>query len=203
MQRIAEDIALLRCEDGMESTGTSCGQGEDVVESNDSQMKDTDEAQLDTAIFRYDSSMYRLMTFVKANRHLRVVDPTQSLHALIRAVSPQCQHPQLWGIGPDHAEWLTLHSFEHIFSDWDYSTASTSEGITQCTLQLSSALKFNVAVGLCKNGVVVRDMRSCCLGCALKAIPDACNGAPLRLIQSTAPKNLMIRIREPFVHSFV
>lgn len=134
------------------------------------------------------------MTWVKVNNHIRIVDPTQTLQALVRAEFPRCPHNKLWGAGPDKSDALQLFTFEGIIDDWDSSHASIVKGTIQSTLLLTSSLKTNAAIGLCKGGMVVRDISLCCLGCAMNAVPEACRDFPLRLLQITKSNRLMMRV---------
>jgi hypothetical protein len=177
---LTEELGIIRCEAAMESTGTSSATyGSEVLQDGDEA-----EVEASTAIFRTGSSVYRLMTLVKSGSCIRMVDPTRRIYALCRSEFASCPHDS----EEDRRETAAFkkkvlaYRFEDVLATWDRSCGDSD--VIPATQVLNNRLKFNVILALSVNGVVVRDVRSCCLQCAVEEVRRRAVTQPMGVIQT-------------------
>lgn len=172
LQGVPDGLALVRCEEGTRIEEPprdfyTQNMPEHDFESQPTWLTnelDLSTAEIYTAIFREDSFKYRLLTTVRAGRTIRIVEPAQMILSLAASHRVRCSHE------PD---FLSNESFNHVkvggFDDLLAGDGAdfVSEGMV-LSKNLDTHLKLNTLLSMAWRGCVVRNIRSCCMNCAMK-----------------------------------
>jgi hypothetical protein len=183
LEGLSEDWGIVRCEKGVEATGSNLGDSR-IPDDDDVDDEDPAELQIKTAMFRVGSLAYRLMTMATSGSYVRVVDPTTVLHALCRTIFTKCSHGST-GKGSSGSELsdetkFQLYDLEEILAQWDQSFGVNNT--VQTTKVLTARHKFNVALALSIHGAAVAEFGLTCLACALRQSRENFTNSPLRLV---------------------
>ncbi|KAG8677779.1 hypothetical protein FPOAC1_003807 [Fusarium poae] len=169
----------MRCEAASEGNGNNemakLFTGEEEV--------DDSELKLNTAIFRESDSVYRLMMLVSTGVVLRVFDPTEVLNCLLNSRMPLCScHNNQDSEVREARTAARVYRLEDILEEWNSISPQTDIQVTRI---LCDYLKVNVALALSGTGVVMTDVRLCCLECAIEeAIRELKDYYPRRVIRT-------------------
>ena len=181
IQGIKDDLALIRTEQAS-SNGSEKLDRMDIVENQLEKLANTDDTpfEVQKALFRAENSMHRLLVIIKVNNHLRLVDPTRSMMNLSSSQHAVCEHRRSSHIPRDLEQMLgsdleiNACTFGDIFTQWvgdpypNTFGSNCSRGL-DVSLVLDDARKVHIALAISAGGVVLRDVRQCCLPCALEA----------------------------------
>ena len=212
LQGVPDDAGLVRCEmdqynETYQPLGTSLGTESSANEPHRMQIETADRAsdiidaaiRLDTlkverytAIFRSDRFLYRLMTTVRSDRNVRIVDPSQVIMGLARCHSIQCQHDPTSAV-MSSADVIRVDDFDLILADW--SSSPTSSNMIQMSQGMDSQLKINTLLSIVRKGSVLRDMKSCCINCAIEKSRDLQNGDRRCIINTSANSSALVQSR--------
>lgn len=149
-------------------------------------------AETDWILSQIDESQYRLMMRIRSTHHSRIIDPSDAMIRLARAItSHKCRHEPAVGsltVGPEQG--AVLYSFRDLlghWEKWDHSfrfvghnpnrlLADASEAESQsdvadtihATKVLDSYMKQNLAFALSVNENVILNDGSACVSCLLR-----------------------------------
>ena len=122
---------------------------------------------------------YRMLTMVRIDKYIRVVDPAKAVIALAWCLVPTCRHrsddQKQLSIDASFIEFRS-YGMDSVLASWpSYSpstnTPSPSEDSALCaqmrsTRTCDSPLKLNVALATCGGRGVIR-RKNCCIACAI------------------------------------
>jgi hypothetical protein len=188
---VEENFAIIETEITEDTGAFNSYKKKEAVSSNDiiDLQFDKSELQSDAILISVHEKFYRLLLRIRSKRHQRIVDPGDSLNAVIRSI-PLSGYQQDSGAPVVVTNNVKVYDMEEILGRWpdcvtsDYGAAFKSASMNQETFHVShildTNLKMNVALALSVcNTAILRDPDSSALSDSLK-IAKVAQRAPLR-----------------------
>jgi hypothetical protein len=152
VQGLEAETAVI--ESQLSSTATSTDIPPQVSTSGG---EDTDSVQIETAIFSNTGDLYRIISMVRTNSALRILNPLDVYRGAILAVRPICTH--------DTVDEAVIHPWmlNDILLGWNSSKTPDGEHAHIALLE-NSRTKQNVAIGFAAQRSVLQG-RNCCFRC--------------------------------------
>jgi len=200
LQGVPDDAGLVCCEMSQDAQPPSDSRPTEPCASEFNQTQIEMVLQLDTlkveeftAIFRTDQNLYRLMTSVRSDRNVRIIDPSQVIMGSFYSYSIQCNHDPTSPLNSS-TDAINVYDFDHILAEWSSSDRPPTTPTIRMSKVLDSQLKINTLLSIVQHGSVIRDANSCCLNCAIKrATASRSRGQPY-IINTTSHSAALVPI---------
>lgn len=202
LQGVPDDVGLVCCEkEGpLGSCEAECNRTsfETAAEtSNDHTLEmalqlDTLRVEIYTAVFRTGICLYRLMTTVRSDRNVRIVDPSNVIMGLARSRCIQCKHDPASALDSSNVV-IQADDFDGILAKWTSSKTPSADTIHTSKV-LDSQLKINVLLSILRKGSVLRDTKSCCLSCAIGRMHGLDDPRQHYIINTTAQSSALAQV---------
>lgn len=202
LQGVPDDAGLVCCEMSQDAQPPSDSRPTEPCASEFNQTQIEMALQLDTlkveeftAIFRTDQNLYRLMTSVRSDRNVRIIDPSRVIMGSFYNYSIQCNHDPTSPLNSS-TDAINVYDFDHILAEWSSSDKPPTIPTIRMSKVLDSQLKINTLLSIVQHGSFIRDANSCCLNCAIKrATASRSRGQPY-IINTTSHSAALVPIEE-------
>ena len=145
----------------------------------DLSLRDPNMLHLSTTIIRARANFYRLLTIIRTDSYLQIIDPSCAMRGYTRSITPNCGHKDDSAITelPSYIIRLEQWNIDAMTGGLDTSSMNETDenqSILIALTVLDSNLKVNLALSLFKVGSVLRTDR-CCLQCAIDKAQEICS----------------------------
>ncbi|KAI4261723.1 MAG: hypothetical protein L6R42_003081 [Xanthoria sp. 1 TBL-2021] len=192
VQGIKDDVAFIQTEKGTTGQPSQFFTNMDLIQQPLGRVIETDDTPfvIQKAIFRGERGVHKLLVIVKVNDHLRIVDPTTSMVVVSRKCqSSVCEHRRLNPTLEQIQEKVGLMgpstnvvTFGDIFACWEGRRGLFDKRpgipLNHLSIVIDDIAKLNIALALSNGDIVLRDVRKCCLLCALDRCLELHSSAP-------------------------